>query len=100
MKIKKTLAMLLLVVMLVSFAASASALSVTGGMLRMRSDPSTDYTAILYMPSGTTVYLRTHPELGSYSNGFTYVYGSGYLSGQSPNNDTWKTGWAMSSYLK
>lgn len=95
----KILSIALLVVMLISIAASASALHVVGGELRMRSGPGTEYTHILWIPNGTPVYTRTNSTYGTYYNGFTYINANGYLSGESKNWNTNKTGWGMSSYL-
>ena len=95
----KLLSIALLVVVLLSVVGSASALHVTGGRLRMRSGPGTEYTHILWIPNGTTVYTRTNSTYGTYYNGFTYINANGYESGQSENWNTNKTGWAMSKYL-
>ena len=95
----RILSIALLAVMLVSIAASASALHVIGGRLRMRSGPGTEYTHILWIPNGTTVYTRTNSTYGTYYNGFTYINANGYLSGESENWNPNKTGWGMSSYL-
>lgn len=95
----KILSIALLVVMLISIAASASALHVVGGKLRMRSGPGTEFTHILWIPNKTPVYTRTNSTYGTYYNGFTYINAYGYLSGESENWRTNKTGWGMSSYL-
>lgn len=87
--------MMLSCLLVAALALSASALQVTGGMLKMRNAPSRTATVILYMPNGTTV-----DDFGNTSGEFRNIGSWGYLSGEQPGYTTYKTGWAMFAYLR
>ena len=91
---KKSVALVLALVCVLSVMAVASAGTVHGGTLKMRMQPSTSAYVACYLPNGQTVSIYDESNPPFYSIG-----GYGWQHSDLTGWYDWRTGWGMKTFI-